>query len=214
MVNKYREIWNKLHKEFSEKHEVKYDDWLVEFDDIIESTKLPIIDLGCGSTANNTYYLLEKGQRVISCDFSQEALNVVKTIKGSETQLFDMFEKFPFEDNSTDIVIADLSLHYFREKDTFEILDKIKSILTPNGHLFFRLNSTNSTEYKNLKKDNVEEVEHHLYCTNNMEKRFFDKKDIEKFFTGWSSVIEPRELNMTRWSSDKIVWVGVVQVNK
>lgn len=214
MANKYREIWNKLHKEFSAKHEVKYDDWLVEFDDIIESTKLPIIDLGCGSTANNTHYLLEKGKRVISCDFSQEALSVVKKIDGSETKLFDMLDEFPFEENSTDIVIADLSLHYFKEKETFEILNKINKILTNRGYLFFRLNSTNSTEFKNLMKDNVKEIEHHLYHTNNMEKRFFDKEDIEKFFDNWNFVIKPIEENMTRWTSDKIVWKGVVQVNK
>ena len=70
--------------------------------------------------------MLEKGKKVISCDFAEEALNVVKTIKGSKTLLFDMLETFPFEDNSTDLVIADLSLHYFKEKDTNRIISEIK----------------------------------------------------------------------------------------
>ena len=37
-----------------------------------------------------------------------------------------MLDIFPFEDNYTDLVIADLSLHYFREKDTYRIISEIK----------------------------------------------------------------------------------------
>ena len=213
MNNKYSEIWDKLHKEFASKSVVKYDDWLVEFDDIISNTHLPIIDLGCGSSANNTLYLLEKGKRVISCDFSKEALDIVSNIKGAEVKQFDMLDPFPFEDNCSDIIIADLSLHYFRKEDTLRILKEIKRVLRNKGHLFFRVNSTNSTEYKQIIKNNVPKIEDGLFFANNMEKRFFSKSDIDKYFVGWS-LIELKEENMTRWSSDKIVWMCVATINK
>lgn len=58
-----------------------------------------------------------------------------------------MTKGLPFEDNLTDIIISDLSLHYFTEQKTFEILDEIKRVLKPNGLLFFRVNLINDVNY-------------------------------------------------------------------
>lgn len=210
MKNSYVNVWNKLHKDFSKNNHPKYDEWLDEFETIISKIDTPIIDLGCGVTGNNTLYLLEKKKKVISCDFALEALNVVSKIKGAQTLLFDMLDPFPFEDNSTDLVIADLSLHYFRKKDTDRIISEIRRILKPNGYLFFRLNSTNSTEYKKIIENGEKEIEPNLFYSNNMEKRFFSKDDIKYFFKDWK-FLSLKEENMSRWCPDKIVWTGAVQ---
>ena len=210
MKNPYVDIWNDLHKNFALNNKPKYDEWLEEFESIIANIETEIVDLGCGVTGNNTLYLLEKGKKVISCDFAEEALNVVKNIKGSKTLKFDMLDKFPFEDNSTDLVIADLSLHYFKEKDTNRIISEIKRILKPNGYLFFRLNSTNSTEYKKIIENGEKEVESNLFFSKNMEKRFFDEKDINKFFKDFK-IICLKEENMARWCPDKIIWKCAAQ---
>ena len=210
MKNSYVDIWNDLHKDFAKNNKPKYDEWLDEFESIISNVETEIVDLGCGVTGNNTLYLLEKGKKVVSCDFAEEALNVVKTIKGSKTLKFDMLDEFPFEDNSTDLVIADLSLHYFKEKDTNRIISEIKRILKPNGYLFFRLNSTNSTEYKKIIENGEKEVELNLFFSKNMEKRFFDEKDINKFFKDFK-IICLREENMARWCPDKIIWKCAAQ---
>lgn len=208
--NSYANIWNELHKDFAQNNTPKYDEWLDEFESIISNIETEIIDLGCGVTGNNTLYLLEKGKKVISCDFANEALNAVKNIKGSKTLLFDMLDIFPFKDNSTDLIIADLSLHYFKEKDTKRIISEIKRVLKPNGYLFFRLNSTNSTEYKNLVENREKEIEPNLFFSNNMEKRFFSVNDINKFFEDFK-LISLKEQNMSRWCADKIIWKCAVQ---
>ena len=210
MKNKYIDVWNDLHKDFAKNNKPKYDEWLEEFDDIIMNVDTDIIDLGCGVTGNNTLYLLEKGKSVLSCDFAEEALNVVSQIPGAKTMLFDMLETFPFEDNTTDLVIADLSLHYFKDADTKRIISEIKRVLKPNGYLFFRLNSLNRTEYKNLIQDNVEQVEENLFFSKNMDKRFFSKESIDTYFDGWI-FLTLREENMSRWCPDKIIWKGAVQ---
>lgn len=210
MKNSYVDIWNDLHKNFALNNKPKYDEWLEEFESIIANVETEIVDLGCGVTGNNTLYLLEKGKKVISCDFAEEALKVIKNIKGSKTLLFDMREEFPFEDNSTDLVIADLSLHYFKEKDTNRIISEIKRILKPNGYLFFRLNSTNSIEYKKIMESGEKEIEPFLFFGNNMEKRFFNEKDINKFFEGFKMICM-REENMARWCTDKIIWKCAAQ---
>lgn len=208
-MNKYIDVWNKLHKDFSINNKPKYDDWLDEFKDIIDNVSSEIIDLGCGVTGNNTLYLLEKGKRVLSCDFAEEALKVVDQIEGSKTLLFDMLDKFPFEDNYTDLIIADLSLHYFSDKDTKRIIKEIKRVLKPNGYLFFRVNSINSTEYKEIISKGILEKEKHFFFYNNMDKRFFDDVDIRSYFNGFK-IILLREENMNRWCPDKIIWKGVV----
>jgi len=213
MRNLYVDVWNELHKDFAKTNKPKYDGWLDEFETIISNSETEIIDLGCGVTGNNTLYLLDKGKKVISCDFAIEALNIVGNIKGSKTILFDMLEVFPFEDNYTDIVIADLSLHYFRKKDTNKIISEIKRILKPNGYLFFRLNSTNSTEYKKIIAMGEKQIEANLYFSNNMEKRFFSEKDIKDFFKEWK-LICLKEENMSRWCPDKIVWKCAAQIIK
>lgn len=214
MGNSYVDVWNNLHKKFVQNNGSKYDNWLDEFESIIMNDETEIIDLGCGVTGNVTLYLLEKGKKVISCDFAEEALNAIKMIKDSKTLKFDMLDEFPFEDNSTNLIIADLSLHYFREKDTIRIISRIiseiKRILRPNGYLLFRLNSTNSTEYKEIIENSEKEIEPHLFFYQNMEKRFFDRNDINKFFRDFK-IICMREENMTRWCSDKIIWKCAVQ---
>lgn len=210
MKNSYVDVWNELHKDFAQNNKPKYDEWLEEFESIISNVETEIIDLGCGVTGNNTLYLLEKGKKVISCDFAEEALNVVKTIKGSKTLQFDMLDRFPFEDNYTDLVIADLSLHYFYEVDTKRIISEIKRILKPSGYIFFRVNSTNSTEYKRIIENGEKEIESNLFFCKNMEKRFFDEKDIKKFFENFKFICLKEE-NMSRWCPDKIIWKGAVQ---
>lgn len=210
MKNPYVDIWNNLHKNFAQNNKPKYDEWLDDFEPIISNIKTEIIDLGCGVTGNNTLYLLEKGKKVISCDFAEEALNVVKGIKGSKTLLFDMLEVFPFKDNFTDLVIADLSLHYFKEKDTKRIINEIKRVLKPDGYLFLRLNSTNSKEYKKIIENNEKEIESHLFFSKNMEKRFFDENDINNFFKDFK-IIFMKEENMSRWCADKIIWKCAAQ---
>lgn len=210
MNNKYIDVWNELHKGFAQINKTKYDEWLVEFDEIVSNVNTDIVDLGCGVTGNNTLYLLEKGKKVISCDFAQEALNVVSQIPGSKTLLFDMLDTFPFEDNFTDLVVADLSLHYFRDEDTKRIINEIKRILKPNGYLFFRLNSVNSSEFKKLIENNEKQIETNLFFSNNMEKRFFSKDDIKFYFNKWK-FISLKEENMSRFNPDKIIWKGAVQ---
>lgn len=121
--------WNKLHQNY-EKDNIKYDDWLDKFEEIVNACETPILDLGCG-TGNDTLYLLNKGKKVISCDQSE---NAIKNIKKNFPEVFDakcfnMLDGFSFPDDYCDLIIADLCLHYFKEKDTFKIINEIRRIL-------------------------------------------------------------------------------------
>ena len=207
-VKKSLDFWNELHLNH-EKKDIIYDDWLEMFDDLISKCNTPIIDLGCGN-GNDTLYLIGKGKKVIACDQSE---NAIKNIKRNfpeiyDTKIFNMLDGFPFDDNSFELIIADLCLHYFRSDDTFKILKSIKKILKDDGHLLFRINSINDVNYGAGKG---EEIEHHLYLTDDgMYKRFFDNEDVKKFFSDFH-IEYLNEESMNRYKYEKKVYRGCVR---
>ena len=201
-IDKANEIWNNIHKNY-DREKIKYDDWLQLFDRAIINCKTPVIDLGCGS-GNETF---------IPCDYSKNAIeNIKKNFPEVEqVKCFDMSKGLPFEDNLTDIIIGDLSLHYFTEQQTFQILDEIKRVLKPNGLLLFRVNSVKDVNYG---AGEGKELEPHLYETDDGRyKRFFDSEDIEKFFSNWEKLYM-REETLGRYGSEKILWRVAMQVKK
>ncbi len=213
MEENYIEVWNDIYKTLDTTNVPKYDDWLDEFQGIINSSLLDAIDLGCGIMGNNSRYLIERGKGVVSCDFVESVVKSVEKFNPGKTKLFDMLDGLPFEDNSADIIIADLCIHYFTKDDTIRIINEIRRVLRSNGHLFFRVNSTGSTEFKKLIDAGVEEIEHHLFFTKKMKKRFFSKSDLDELFADWT-FISQKEENMDRYNTDKIVWKCAVKNNK
>lgn len=204
-VNKRNiEYWNKLHADYN-RDNIPVDNWLDQFGEIISPSRGPAIDLGCGS-GNDTLYLLNKGKSVIPCDGSINAIyNIRKNFpEVNESICFDMLDTFPFCNNMTDLVIADLCLHYFTKEDTIKILKEIRRILVNNGHLLVRINSINDVNHgagKGL------EVEPHLYMTDDGRyKRFFDTKDIYDIFNMFQFKYV-REDIMTRYNLEKKAYV-------
>ena len=194
--------WNNLYSSCGQERP-KIDDWLDKFLSIInQSADTPIIDLGCGF-GNDTLYLSEKGFKVISCDYSQEALKrLVYFIPHPDTRLFNMLDGLPFPDGAAKVILADLSLHYFSSADTDGIIKEISRVLTDGGHLICRLNSVNDVEYG---AGIGVEIEENYYSNDGRYKRFFDKKQISHFFTGWN-IEYMQECTMNRYLKLKRVW--------
>ncbi|UUZ94623.1 methyltransferase domain-containing protein [Paenibacillus sp. P25] len=110
----------------------------------------------------------------------------------------------PFPDRSAQVVIADLSLHYFAWADTLKIAADIRRILRPGGVLICRLNSVKDVEYG---AGQGLELEPNYYELDGKRKRFFDRDQLERLFKGWkASVME--EQSMNRYDKPKAVWVA------
>ena len=77
----------------------------------------------------------------MATDLSEVALENVAKIEGVTTQKLDLTEPFAFADESFDIVLADLCLHYFSEAMTEKIMLEIKRVLKKGGMLLARVNS-------------------------------------------------------------------------
>ena len=202
--------WEDSHKRQSyERGMIRIDGWLDRFEDIILKSEEPILDLGCGG-GNDTLYLISKGKQVIACDQSETAINNIKKNfpEVSEARRFNMLDGFPFEDGSFEVVIADLCLHYFTEKETDGILHEIQRVLKPQGHLIFRVNSVND---KNHGAGNGTEIEHHVFETEaGTLKRFFDEDDIRMIFRDFE-IEYANEETMSRYKLEKKLFRGCVR---
>ncbi len=193
----FEEHWNNIYKNTTKKPH--YDNWLDKYLDIILHTHSPILDLGCG-TGNDTQYLIEKGMKVIACDYASEALKLIKkNIPSAETKLVDISQKLPFKDEQFEIIVADLSLHYFDTNSTKQIMLEIKRILKPNGHLFARVNSTNDINHG---AGQGKKIEDNYYYVEGYNKRFFDMSDVDKFFSTIGEVTA-HEAEMIRYEKPK-----------
>lgn len=203
-----KEVFNQRFSNINEemkvkKRETKYDEWLADYETEIENCQSTIVDLGCG-LGNNTLYLIQKGKQVLACDYSEVAIQTIqKEIPQASTKLFDMSQGFPIEDCFTDIVVADLCIHYFTEEATRKIICEIKRILKPNGIFLFRVNSVNDTKF----------ISNGLSIDDNFiwqpewkkSKRIFDEESIRYFFADWK-IEKMKEEKMLRYEIEKIVW--------
>ena len=204
-----KDNWNDF---FEDKQKVSfgYDLWLDKYDQILASSQeQAILDIGCG-IGNNGLYLTEKGFNVIACDFSEKAINIVEELlPNAETKVFDMLNTFPFENNSQQVIIADLSIHYFYWNDTVKIVREINRILKKNGYFIGRVNSTNDINHG---AGQGIELEENFYKINNSFKRFFTKKQLRELFSinEWR-ILNIDETEMNRYSKPKVCWEFIVK---
>lgn len=190
---------------------IKTDTWLDDFSDLIKACNTPVLDLGCGD-GNDTLHLMQMGKIVIAADQSETALgNLRQNIPDVyETRCLNLLNRLPFNDHTFGIVICDLCLHYFTKADTFQILEEIRRVLLPGGHLLFRVNSVNDVNYGACEGI---EIEHHLYETEDHRLiRFFDEADIRDML-GTFSIEFLREEIMTRYGPEKHIFRGCAKNN-
>jgi len=176
--------WDKIHSRGATRIELEqqYDGWLEqckEIETILEKCTTPILDLGCG-LGIDTVHLINKGHDVIATDFSSKAIELIRTnIPEAKTIQFNMKDKFPFEDELFEFIIANKSIHYFSELETKSIISELYRILKPNGIFSFVVNSTNDN---NFGAGQGTLLENNYYEVRGTTKRFFDKLALETFF--------------------------------
>jgi SAM-dependent methyltransferase len=197
-------FWNEVFAQMTP-DKVAYDSWLGPYQAELEKARLlkaPVLDLGCGA-GNNTLYLAERGIPVISCDLSEEALRCVeRVVPGAVTRQVDLTEPLPFETAETQVVLADLCLHYFGWEETQRVVKELKRVLRPGGVLLCRVNSTMDGEYGAGAGIQLEE---NFYAWQGQTKRFFDAAQVERLFADWM-LEDISEQILLRYDKPKHVW--------
>lgn len=207
------EYWKKnLEKNKDKKLDFLDDLWINKYEDTVKN--IPIgkaLDLGCG-LGQYTKYLIDRGFYTISADISIEALNKLKeTINDAKTIQLDMSTPLPFENNSFDLVFANLSIHYFDEKTTQNLLQEIRRILKVDGYFIGSVNSSKGYEFI---KDTAVEIEKNYYFNDKRNIRLWDMEQFDYFFKDFEK-ITLNEIRTTRWNRIKDMWEFIYKkVNK
>lgn len=95
-----------------------------------------VIELGCG-TGKNTSYLLEKADRIIGLDFSQEMLNKAKNkIQDERVQFLkaDLTKKWEIKNGFADLITCSLVLEHIKDLDF--IFNQAEKKLKKDGIFF------------------------------------------------------------------------------
>ncbi len=154
------------------------DDFLLEEYEEYLGKSGTCLDLGCG-IGQYTKKFMDYGYEVTSADISKIALDVVREFNPNVVNV-DMREPLPFEDESFDIVFANLSIHFFSDADTKNLISEIKRVLKKDG-LF--IGSVNAIQGLEVIKDTAKELEHHFYYYNDKYIRLFDVEDVKNYLS-------------------------------
>lgn len=206
------EYWkNHLKTNEGEKLDFLDDLWIIKYEDIINRiTKGKALDLGCG-LGQYTKYLFDKGFDVISADISIEALNKVKeNINEANIVQLDMSQPLKFDNDTFELVFANLSIHYFDENTTKSLVKEIKRIVKNNGYFIGTVNSSKGYEFI---KDHAIKLDENYYFSNGRNIRLWNKEQFDYFFEEFT-LIKLEEEKTSRWNRPKDMWKFVFQIKK
>jgi len=128
-----------------------------------------VLELGCG-TGKNTEWLLNKAERIIGLDFSQEMLNKAEEKIADKRVIFkkaDLTKDWEIENNFADLITSSLTLEHIENLD--HIFSQANRKLKKNGLFFiselhsFKQYSGSKAKYET--ENGTEELEvyvHHI----------------------------------------------------
>lgn len=208
----YLNEWNRTHLKHNS-GEIMPDDWLLKYEEYITKINGLFLDLGCGS-GNDTKILREQyNKEVISADFSEVAIELLKNkIENVKTVIFDMTKGFPFSADLFSFIISDLSLQYFDYEDTNNIISELRRVIKTEGYILLRLSAVDDYNYGAMAG---EKIDYHFYHVEKRNKRYFDEEDIRNFFCDWNicSIIKC-EMKSGRYEYPRSVYEVLLRKNE
>ncbi|WP_172195080.1 class I SAM-dependent methyltransferase [Saccharibacillus qingshengii] len=196
------QYWNKAYADPS--FRADHDGWLKRYEPLLDPARGQVVDLGCG-LGHNARVLHAAGFDVRACDLSERALERLRQEEpGIGTLRLDMAEELPFETGTLQAVVADLSLHYFTDSTTRRIIGELHRSLRPGGLLLCRVNAMGEREGN---RDRESADDPYLYESEGIRRRFFDEKEIIKYFSEeeWET-LERCERTSGRYGKEKRLW--------
>ena len=107
--------------------------------------KSAVVELGCGLGAD-ARYMSDLGYQVFATDRSvARVCEAARRAPEARFVVSDLRSGLPFIEETADLVVASLSLHYFDFQTTRSILRDISRVLRPHGMMLCRVNVAGET---------------------------------------------------------------------
>jgi len=198
--------WNRRYSEAGRNARVSSDPWSATWEAAV--TGLPracALDLGCG-LGFDTERLLAMGFEVVAVDFSAEAVARSRQRSPQARYLVADIRQLPEDMRGPfELVVANLSLHYFERSDTEAIFRRIFDLLSPAGVFLFRLNA----------EDEVGAPEDpsswQLVKVGGVWKQFFDLRKIVGLLKDKFEVLGLEKWTSERFGARKSLYEGTVR---
>lgn len=160
------------------------------------------LDLGCGF-GEDSAELIARGLTVTGIDASEERISSARLRVSDATFLArDFTEPLPFPDESFDLVVASLSIHYFSWKTTLGIIAEMARVLKPDCYCLVRVNRVGDTNFGYGQGREIEpdyfEVKPGL-C-----KRFFSESTLREALETSFDVSRIEPATIARWGEPKL----------
>jgi ubiquinone/menaquinone biosynthesis C-methylase UbiE len=162
-----------------------------------------ILEIGCGG-GDDTKVLAKIADSIIAIDKDINGLKELSdTFANVVTQQIDISDGIFFSENQFTAVIASLSLHYFTQSQTENIINNIQYSLVRNGNLLVRVNSTKDINYGAV---GYPEIESGLFNVDGQPKCFFTKDNVLDYFSKNWQVNHLEEKTIDRYQKPKVIW--------
>ena len=192
-----QERWNLFYKTHVQ---LNRDNWLLKYTPLFkDKAGITILDLGCGNGINLDI-LTKWSNHVYALDYSNEAIQLVNKNYKIDAAVVDMRNGLPYQNNEMDIIVSDLSLHYFSKEETNRIINEIIRVLKKQGILLARLNSMKDKKHG---AQQGKELENGYYENNGIRKRFFTKETVKDFFSNGFEILELEEKTSGKYLEEK-----------
>jgi SAM-dependent methyltransferase len=146
-----------------------------------------VIEIGCG-TGHDAQRLAHAGFEVTALDFSSEAIVQAKARYGSDVEFVvaDITNGFPYNDQTFDAAMANVSLHMFPDSVTRSIFEDLRRILRIGGLLAFHVNSLDDRPLRKRRRPVARELEpNYVLEQRGQTVRFFSRRYIEELLRAW-----------------------------
>lgn len=141
MKEEVKQAYNRLSTHYENEVDTKPYNAYLERPAMIEQLPLlkgkKALDAGCAAGWYSAY-LAKEGAEVTAVDLSESMIQAtVRRTKNLNVKAFahDLSSPFPFENESFDLVLSSLTLHYI--KDWPSVFDEFARVLRPGGFLLF-----------------------------------------------------------------------------
>lgn len=185
-------------------------EWLESLRDVLgPGDGRRVLELGCGDGLC-AKLLSNWGFEVVANDISTEALRQLgESDLRIQLSQFDMSQGIPFASQSFDVVLSNLSSHYFSQRGTHFVYAEVRRVLKVGGLFLVRVND--AREYELKKRDTIEEIEPgYVLSRNGKYKRYFSRSGLNNALSAYSTK-RLEEVSFSCAGRDKYALLAIVQ---